>query len=111
MIPVSPSSPTTSFKSLTLGHSKRSVSVEPGDISTADRAHLRNRQRRKNQKKRGRRHMSVEDMYPDEHATTSSSEEDHLARVSELKSFFENLDKAAATTGNNPHAHHAHQYQ
>ena len=95
MAPASPSSPTTS-KTLTLGRSKRSVSVEPGDVGTADRAQLRNRRQRKNQKKRGRRHMSVEDVYPNEHANTSSSEEDHLARVSELKSFFENLDKAAA---------------
>ena len=37
--------------------------------------------------------MSVEDLYPDEHATTSSSEEDHLARVGDLKTFFENLNK------------------
>ena len=97
MNPTSPSSPTGSSKSLSLGRSKRSVSVEPGEVGTADRAQLRNHRRRKNQKKRGRRHMSVEDLYPDGHTNTSSSEEDHLARVSELKSFFENLDKAAAS--------------
>ena len=68
--------------------------MEPGDIGTADRVRLRSRRRRKNRKKHGKRHMSVEDLYPDEHATTSSSEEDHLARVSDLRSFFENLNSS-----------------
>ena len=93
MAPLSPNSPTSS-RFLALGHFKRSLSVEPGDLATTDRVHLRNRRRRKNRKKHGRRHMSVEDLCPDEHATTSSSEEDHLARVSELRSFFENLNSS-----------------
>ena len=92
MTSTSPKSPTS--KSLTLGgRSKRSASVDRGHSATVDRAGHRNRRKRRSQKGRGRRHMSVEDVYPYDHATTSSSEEDHLARVSELLHFFENLNK------------------
>jgi hypothetical protein len=79
----------TSTPFLTLGHSKRCSSVEPGDMSTVDRASLRNHRRKGSRKGRGLRRMSVDDL--------SSSEEDHLARVSDLKSFFENLNKSDAT--------------
>ena len=97
MIPVSPNSP-TSIKFLTQpGRSKRSISMEPGEVGTADRVHMRRSHRRRNRKKQARRHMSVEDLYPDELATASSSEDDHLARVRDLKSFFENLN--ASETG------------
>lgn len=50
-----------------------------------------------------RRHLSVENLYQDEHAmTSSSSEDDHLARVSDLKSFFENLNTTSGTTSEPP---------
>ena len=58
-------------------------------MSTVDRASLRNHRRKGSRKGRGLRRMSVDDL--------SSSEEDHLARVSDLKSFFENLNKSDAT--------------
>ena len=99
MTPVSPNSPTTT-KFLTVpGRSKRSISVEPGEVGTADRVQYRRSRRRRNRKKHGRRHMSVEDLYLNELATASSSEDDHLARVSDLKSFFENLNTPSSETG------------
>ena len=59
-------------------------------MSTADRAaSLRNHRRKEKRKGRGLRRMSADDL--------SGSEEDHLARVSDLKSFFENLNKTDTT--------------
>jgi hypothetical protein len=72
--------------------------VEPGEVGTADRVQYRRSRRRRNRKKHGRRHMSVEDLYLNELATASSSEDDHLARVSDLKSFFENLNTPSSET-------------
>lgn len=65
--------------------------MEPGDIDSRDKIHFRTNKRH-NQTGRSRRHMSVEGLYLDDYAGMTS-EEDHLARVSDLKSFFENLNK------------------
>ena len=65
------------------------MSVEPADMESLDKVPLRNHRRRENftPLKRNRLYRSAEGLNVD------SSSEDHLARVRDLKKFFENLSK------------------
>ena len=62
-------------------------------MGSRDHVRLRN-YKRYDRMKLSRLHKSVDDLYPDDCGSSTCSEEDHLARVSHLKNFFENLSKS-----------------
>lgn len=68
-----------------LNRHKRSASMEPGDMNPIEKPCQKSH-------KRIQRHKSVEDLL----SNGKEKEEVQLARVSELKAFFENLSKADA---------------